>query len=127
MPLPLPLVAPAPLVSTHAAAFRDLCENRCLFAHVKQYRTGLMVRENKSRATGARCVRESADKRRTRGGRARDEPIPRRRSTQSPRGSTTAARATSPRCFEPRSASRLPHTAHADNRESLAVSQADAP
>jgi len=29
----LPLVAPAPLVSTHAVAFRDLFENRCQFAH----------------------------------------------------------------------------------------------
>jgi AraC-like DNA-binding protein len=64
MRLHLPLVAPAPLVSTHAAAFRDLCENRCPFAHVEQYRTGLMVRENKSRATGGRCVIKSVDKRR---------------------------------------------------------------
>jgi len=58
----LPLVAPAPLVSTHAAAFRDLCENRCQFAHFEHYLTGLMVLENKSMANIARCLRESADK-----------------------------------------------------------------
>jgi len=44
----LPLVTPAPLVRTHAAAFRDLFENRRQFAHFEQYLTGLMVLENKS-------------------------------------------------------------------------------
>ncbi len=39
----LPLVAPAPLVSTHAAAFRDLFGNRRQFAHFEQYLTGLIV------------------------------------------------------------------------------------
>ena len=62
----LPLVAPAPLVTTHGTAFRDLFENRCQFAHFAHDRTGLMVLENKSRATIARgvlgCVLESADK-----------------------------------------------------------------
>ncbi len=58
----VPLVAPAPLVSTHAAAFRDLCENRCQFAHFEHYLTGLMVLEHKSMANSARCVVESADK-----------------------------------------------------------------
>ncbi len=58
----LPLVAPAPLVRTHAAAFRDLCENRCQFAHFGHYLRGLMVLENKSMANSARCLRESADK-----------------------------------------------------------------
>ncbi len=58
----LPLVAPAPLVSTHAAAFRDLFENRCQFAHFEHYLTGLMVLENKSMANIARCLLESADK-----------------------------------------------------------------
>jgi hypothetical protein len=58
----LPLVAPAPLVTTHAAAFRDLFENRCQFAHFQHYLTGLMVLENKSLANMARCVLESADK-----------------------------------------------------------------
>ncbi|MDQ2830904.1 MAG: transposase [Chloroflexota bacterium] len=58
----LPLVAPAPLVSTHAAVFRDLFENRCQFAHFEHYLTGLMVLENKSMANIARCLLESADK-----------------------------------------------------------------
>lgn len=58
----VPLVAPAPLVSTHAAAFRDLFENRCQFAHFEHYLTGLMVLEHKSMANSARCVVESADK-----------------------------------------------------------------
>ncbi len=58
----VPVVAPAPLVSTHAAAFRDLFENRRQFAHFEHYLTGLMVLENKSMANIARCVVESADK-----------------------------------------------------------------
>jgi DDE superfamily endonuclease len=58
----LPLVAPAPLVTTHAAAFRDLFENRCQFAHFQHYVTGLMVLENKSLANMARCIVDSADK-----------------------------------------------------------------
>ncbi len=58
----LPLVAPAPLVTMHAAVFRDLFENRCQFAHFEHYLTGLMVLENKSMANIARCVLESADK-----------------------------------------------------------------
>ena len=58
----LPLVAPAPLVSTHAVACRDLFENRCQFAHFEHDLTGLMVLENKSMANIARCLLESADK-----------------------------------------------------------------
>jgi SRSO17 transposase len=58
----LPLVAPAPLVTTHAVAFRDLFENRRQFAHFEHYLTGLLVLENKSMANIARCVLESADK-----------------------------------------------------------------
>ena len=58
----LPLVAPAPLVSTHAATFRDLFGNRRQFAHFEHYLTGLMVLENKSMANIARCLLESADK-----------------------------------------------------------------
>lgn len=57
-----PIVAPAPLVVTHAAAFRDLFENRCQFRHFQQYLTGLMVLDNKSLANIARCVLDSADK-----------------------------------------------------------------
>jgi len=58
----LPLLAPAPLVVTHGAAFRDLFENRCQFRHFQNYVTGLMVLDNKSLANIARCVRDSADK-----------------------------------------------------------------
>jgi hypothetical protein len=58
----LPLVAPAPLVTTHAAAFRDLFANRRQFAHFEHYLTGLLVLENKSMANIARCVLDSADK-----------------------------------------------------------------
>lgn len=57
-----PIVAPAPLVATHAAAFRELFENRCQFQHFQQYLTGLMVLDNKSLANIARCVLASADK-----------------------------------------------------------------
>src|SRR6266446_3040823 len=58
----LPIVAPAPLVSAHAAAYRDLCENRCQFHHFQNYLTGLIVLDNKSLANITRCVFESADK-----------------------------------------------------------------
>jgi len=58
----LPLVAPAPAVSAHADAFRDLFENRCQFQHFQHYLTGLMVLPNKSLTTIARCVLASADK-----------------------------------------------------------------
>jgi len=58
----LPIVAPAPLVTTHADAFRTLFENRCQFQHFQHYLTGLMVLSNKSLANIARCVLASADK-----------------------------------------------------------------
>jgi hypothetical protein len=58
----VPLVTPAPLVTAHAAAFRDLFENRRQFAPFEPYLPGLLVLENKSRANIARCVRDSADK-----------------------------------------------------------------
>jgi hypothetical protein len=58
----LPLVTPAPVVRAHAAAFRDLFENRRQYAHFEHYLTGLMVLENKSMANIARCVLDSADK-----------------------------------------------------------------
>jgi hypothetical protein len=58
----LPIVAPAPLVSAHADAFRDLFENRCQFHHFQNYLTGLIVLDNKSLANITRCVLESADK-----------------------------------------------------------------
>ena len=58
----LPIVSPAPLVSTHAEVFRDLFENRCQMRHFENYLTGLMVLPNKSMANIARCVVDSADK-----------------------------------------------------------------
>jgi DDE superfamily endonuclease len=58
----LPIVAPAPLVTTHAAVFRDLFENRRQFQHFQNYVTGLIVLDNKSLANMTRCVLESADK-----------------------------------------------------------------
>ena len=57
----LPIVAPAPAVTAHAVAFRDLFENRCQFQHFQHYLTGLMVLPNKSLANIARCILESAD------------------------------------------------------------------
>ena len=58
----LPIVAPAPLVTTHAVAFQDLFENRCQFHHFQQYLTGLLGLPNKSLSNIARCVLDSADK-----------------------------------------------------------------
>jgi len=58
----LPIVAPAPLVTAHAGAFRDLFENQCQFRHFQNYLTGLMVLSNKSMSNMVRCVLDSADK-----------------------------------------------------------------
>lgn len=58
----LPILVPAPLVTAHAGAFRDLFENRRQFRHFENYLTGLMVLPNKSMANIVRCVVESADK-----------------------------------------------------------------
>jgi len=58
----MPLVAPAPIVAAHAAAFRDLFANRRQFQHFQDYLTGLIVLENKSLTNIARCVLASADK-----------------------------------------------------------------
>jgi hypothetical protein len=58
----LPLIEPAPVVSEHAAVFRDLFENQCQFRHFQHYLTGLIVLPNKSLANIARCTLESADK-----------------------------------------------------------------
>jgi SRSO17 transposase len=57
----LPIIAPAPLVTAHAGAFRDLFENRNQFRHFENYLTGLMVLPNKSMANIVRCVLDSAD------------------------------------------------------------------
>lgn len=58
----LPILASAPLVSQHAAAFEDLFENRKQFRHFQNYLTGLMVLPNKSMANISRCIVDSADK-----------------------------------------------------------------
>jgi SRSO17 transposase len=58
----LPIVAPAPIVTAHAAIFRDLCENRCQFQHFQHSLTGLIVLDNKSLTNITRCVLDSADK-----------------------------------------------------------------
>ena len=58
----LPIVAPAPVVTDHAAVFRDLFDNQCQFRHVQHYLTGLIVLPNKSLANIARCILESTDK-----------------------------------------------------------------
>ena len=58
----LPIVAPAPIVTAHAAIFRDLFENRCQFQHFQHDLTGLIVLDNKSLTNITRCVLESADK-----------------------------------------------------------------
>jgi SRSO17 transposase len=57
----LPIVAPAPVVTDHAAVFRDLCDNQCRFRHVQHYLTGLIILPHKSLANIARCILESAD------------------------------------------------------------------
>ena len=57
----LPIVAPAPVVSDHAAVFRDLFDNQCQFRHFQHDVTGLIVLPNKSMANIARCILESAD------------------------------------------------------------------
>lgn len=58
----LPIVTPAPVVTAHIEAFRDLFDNQCAFRHFQNYLTGLMVLENKSMANISRCILSSADK-----------------------------------------------------------------
>jgi hypothetical protein len=57
----LPIVAPAPVVTEHAAVFRDLFDNQCQFRHFQHDLTGLIVLPNKSMANMARCILDSAD------------------------------------------------------------------
>ncbi len=52
----LPIVKPAPIVTTHALVLRHLFENQCQFRHFQNYLTGLMVLENKSLAKISRCI-----------------------------------------------------------------------
>ena len=58
----LPIIEPAPVVTEHAAVFRDLFDNQCQFRHFQHYLTGLIVLPNKSLASIGRCILESADK-----------------------------------------------------------------
>jgi hypothetical protein len=58
----LPIVAPAPIVSQHAEAFKDLFENQKQYRHFQNYLTGLIVLPNKSMANISRCILDSADK-----------------------------------------------------------------
>jgi DDE superfamily endonuclease len=58
----LPILDPAPVVTAHAAVFRDVFENQCQFRHFQHYLTGLIVLPNKSMANMARCILDSADK-----------------------------------------------------------------
>src|SRR6266508_5747067 len=57
-----PMLVSAPVVTEHAAVFRDLFDNQCQFRHFQHYLTGLIVLPNKSMANIARCILESADK-----------------------------------------------------------------
>jgi hypothetical protein len=52
----LPIMEPAPVVTEHAAVFRDLFDNQCQFRHFQHYLTGLIVLPNKSLANMARCI-----------------------------------------------------------------------
>ena len=56
-----PLVAPAPVVATHAAVCRDRFDHQCQFRHVQHDLTGLIVLPHTSLATIARWILESAD------------------------------------------------------------------
>lgn len=58
----LPIVAPAPIVSQHAEAFKDLFENQKQYRHFQNYLTGLIALPNKSMANISRCILDSADK-----------------------------------------------------------------
>ena len=58
----LPIVEPAPVVTDRTGVFRDLFENQCQFRHFQHYLTGFIVLPNKSMASMARCILDSADK-----------------------------------------------------------------
>ena len=58
----LPILSPAPIVSQHAEAFKDLFENQKQYRHFQNYVTGLIVLPNKSMANISRCLLDSADK-----------------------------------------------------------------
>jgi hypothetical protein len=56
-----PMVEPAPVVTDRTGVFRDLFENQCQFRHFQHDLTGLIVLPNKSMASMARCILDSAD------------------------------------------------------------------
>jgi len=56
-----PIVAPAPVVTDHAAVFRDLFDTQCQVRHCQHDLTGLLGLPNKRLAKRARCIRESPD------------------------------------------------------------------
>src|SRR5262245_3249971 len=58
----LPILDPTPVVTEHAAVFRDVFANQCQFRHFQHYLTGLIVLPNKSMASITRCILDSADK-----------------------------------------------------------------
>jgi SRSO17 transposase len=58
----LPIVAPAPVVSEHAGAFRHLFNDERAYQHFQHYLTGLIVLESKSLTNISRCTLASADK-----------------------------------------------------------------
>jgi SRSO17 transposase len=58
----LPIVVPAPVVTEHAAVFRDLFDNQCQFRHFQHYLTGLTVLPNKILANMACGILDRADK-----------------------------------------------------------------
>jgi hypothetical protein len=55
----LPIIAPAPVVTAHAAVFRDLFDNPCQFRHVQHYLTGLILLPNKRMVNIARIHPEN--------------------------------------------------------------------
>lgn len=56
-----PSVAPAPVVTEHAAVCRDRFENQCQCRHCQHDLTGLIVLPKKSLARMSRCVLDRAD------------------------------------------------------------------
>jgi hypothetical protein len=58
----LPILEPAPVVTEHAAVFRDVVENQGQVRHFQHDLTGLIVLPNKSLANITRCIFESPDK-----------------------------------------------------------------
>jgi hypothetical protein len=55
-----PIVAPAPVVTEHAAVFRDLCDNPCQFRHCQPDLTGLISLPHHRLPPMARCILDRA-------------------------------------------------------------------